>query len=211
MWPDRRNTFTLVVGILSCSIWVTAAAFPRCTLSVPLACYNDSAPRPVSYLAGGDIPTMTVQSCGLLCTVDGFTVVGATGNPAAGYCYCGAGIDPKAQVVANSFCNITCPGNRSENCGGVGFTRVYNMTCDGPLPPQPVGPPLPFGRACSQAATRGWRFCNVSLSLDERVADLVARIALSEIGPQLTSRESPAIPRLGLPGFYWGCVQYDLF
>ena len=63
---------------------------------------------------------------------------------------------------------------------------------------------LPAGRACSQAAAKAWKFCNTSLNLTERVTDLVNRITLEEAGPLLTARESPEIPRLGIPAFYWG-------
>jgi beta-glucosidase len=33
---------------------------------------------------------------------------------------------------------------------------------------------------------------------------LVNRISLLEAGALLTARESPGIPRLGIPAFYWG-------
>ena len=44
---------------------------------------------------------------------------------------------------------------------------------------------------CAKADTRG-------------AADLVARLTVYEYGPQLTARSAPAIPRLGLTGYYWG-------
>ena len=69
--------------------------------------------------------------------------------------------------------------------------------------PPPPGPGL-NGTACSQPESAAWAFCNRSLTVEERVADLVARLSLYEIGPQLTARHSPAIPRLGLPAYYWG-------
>ena len=48
--------------------------------------------------------------------------------------------------------------------------------------------------------------CNVSLTVEERVADLVSRIQPEEKAPLLTARESPlgGIPRLGLPEYDWG-------
>ena len=42
------------------------------------------------------------------------------------------------------------------------------------------------------------------MPLDERVTDLVNRITMAEAGAMLTARQSPAIPRLGIPEFYWG-------
>jgi len=67
-----------------------------------------------------------------------------------------------------------------------------------------VGPPLANGTACSQPEVRGLPFCDTTLSFGARATDLVGRIALAEMGPQLTARQAPAIPRLGLPSFYWG-------
>jgi beta-glucosidase-like glycosyl hydrolase len=67
-----------------------------------------------------------------------------------------------------------------------------------------VGPPLAAGRACSQPEVRGLPFCNASLPRAVRVADLVARLSLSELASQLQARSSAPIARLGLPAFYWG-------
>lgn len=47
-------------------------------------------------------------------------------------------------------------------------------------------------------------FCDTSLSVEDRLADLVPRVNLSDAGHQLTAREGPAIPELGLPSYYWG-------
>ena len=80
------------------------------------------------------------------------------------------------------------------------------MAAYGPITCSPEAPPsqlLPPGPACSQAASRAFKFCNTSLSLEARVADLVNRVSVAEAGALLTARESPAI-RLGIPAFYWG-------
>lgn len=82
-----------------------------------------------------------------------------------------------------------------------------------------VTPPAPSPvttRACLPPHDR-WAFCNTSLSLAERVDDLVSRLAPSEIPALLTAREggggSPGPPgnvsRLGLPEYDWGvnCVH----
>ncbi len=65
---------------------------------------------------------------------------------------------------------------------------------------QPATPAV----ACSDPVTRALPFCDVSLSFEARAADLVARFTLDELGPQLTARNAPAVPRLGLPPFYYG-------
>ncbi len=71
-------------------------------------------------------------------------------------------------------------------------------------------------RAC-QAPYNTFRFCNTSLSIEERVADLVSQLQDSEIVPQITARHggggSPGpddnVTRLGLPEFDWGlnCIH----
>ena len=118
------------------------------------------------------------------------------------WCYCGAAIAPRAVPAPAGDCSIPCPTNASQTCGGNYRLSVYGVACDGPLPPPPT--PLAPGPACSQPETRGLPFCNTALPLTARVADLVGRIELQEIGPQLTARNSPAIPRLGINAFYWG-------
>jgi len=47
-------------------------------------------------------------------------------------------------------------------------------------------------------------FCNESLPQEQRLADLVQRIQDTEIGAQLTARQSSSVPRIGLPAYYWG-------
>ena len=61
-------------------------------------------------------------------------------------------------------------------------------------------------RACHLPGHTDYPFCNVSLTMEERVADLVSRIRPEEKAPLLTARESPlgGIPRLGLPEYDWG-------
>ena len=53
----------------------------------------------------------------------------------------------------------------------------------------------------SASALDPWR--NTSIPIPERVADLIARLSLSEKGSLLSSA-TPAIDRLGIPAFNWG-------
>jgi beta-D-xylosidase 4 len=66
-------------------------------------------------------------------------------------------------------------------------------------------------RACSTPETSNFPFCNTSLSIDERVWDLISRIEDNEKPPLLTARMSPGgnISRLGLPEYDWGanCIH----
>jgi beta-glucosidase len=59
----------------------------------------------------------------------------------------------------------------------------------------------PFVAFCQQAANN-YHFRNSSLSLEERVNDLVSRMTLQEKADQLLYT-APAIPRLGIPAYNW--------
>lgn len=86
--------------------------------------------------------------------------------------------------------------------------------------PSPVPPPGPhhhppvsgYNTACkgpSDAAK--WAFCDTSLPREQRLADLVSRINISEMGSQLTARESSALERLGIPAYYYGTNALHAF
>lgn len=65
-------------------------------------------------------------------------------------------------------------------------------------------------RACTPPHD-SYAFCNVSLSLDERVDDLITRLTLDEKPQLLIARNSPKgnISRLGIPEYDWGgnCIH----
>ena len=165
-------------------------------------CFTDQgAPRALNYSLYQRTAT-SATDCATACAETGFPLSGVTGHSAPSplfFCYCGAAIVPGAKQAPGSDCGLACPTNVSEACGGNYRLSTYTAACDGPIPI-----PLAPGPACSQPETKGLNFCNTSLPLEDRVADLVGRINLAEIGPQLTARFSPAIPRLGVNAFYWG-------
>lgn len=165
-------------------------------------CYSDQAGPRALNLSIYTRSSLSATECTNSCASQGLEYAGLTGHPDPGatyYCYCGASITPGAVTAPAAQCSLPCPANASESCGGNYRLEVYRAACDGPIP-KPLAP----GPACSQPEVQGLPFCDTALPLTERVADLVARIALEEIGPQLTARYSPAIPRLGINAFYWG-------
>ena len=126
-------------------------------------------------------------------------------------CWCGCSLNGAATTLPNETCATPCGGTHASNgpCGGVAAMAAFLVECYPVAPPSTVcggngSHTLPKGRACSQAAAKAWAFCNTSLPLDERVTDLVGRISMAEAGALLTARQSPEIPRLGIPQFYWG-------
>jgi len=189
---------------------VSSQAVPNCKPVFPAyGCFNDqSGPHAVTNLVLDDTDnSLSVDYCTKVCTYLGFDLVGMTGHGAPQaeyYCYCGSSITSGAVPAPSGDCNLPCPQG-SGSCGGDYRMVIYNVSCDGPLPPPPTppGPPL-NGSACSQPESVNWPFCNKTLSYDERVKDLVSRISLFEIGPQLTARQAPSIPSLGVNAYYYG-------
>ena len=199
--------FTLLLG--SASAFWPPLPF-NCSVSPPsFSCFFDEPVRALPFLSLAADGSLTVELCAARCAADGFPFSGLTANPSppprgVAFCYCGAGVAAGAPPAPRANCSLPCPGDGAQACGGLGATAVWQLEGCGPLPPAPLGPPLPAGAACSQAASRGLPFCDDSLPLDARVEDLVGRLSLSEIAAQLQARSSAAVPRLGLPGFYWG-------
>eukprot|EP00045_Choanoeca_perplexa_P007877 m.72413 g.72413 ORF g.72413 m.72413 type:complete len:871 (+) comp14259_c0_seq1:160-2772(+) len=179
-----------------------------CTLTPSLGCFVDvsGTDRALTHIVIQLTSSMTLEDCMLKCQLANYSYAGATGhtNPSEAACYCDSQINTEAPHAPATDCNVPCPGNTSQNCGGVSRMNVYQGSCSNVPPQPPPSPPLPSGPACSQAAVKDLPFCDPTISIDERVTDLVDRLSIWEAGAQLTARQSPGIPRLGLPPFYWG-------
>lgn len=186
-------------------------------------CFKDFIPapgvppvRPLDHLASGPTQNMSVAGCASACAALGYPLGGVTsgsldnthGTPSPMYsCYCGCQLNEASPALPNQTCAAPCSGAPPGDgpCGAPGAMATFVAECVPRPPPSTVcnngTKPLPPGPACSQAAAKGWKFCDTSIALDDRVTDLVDRLLMSEAGPLLTARESPAIPRLGIPSF----------
>ena len=175
----------------------------QCT-PTPAGCYSDIGTRAID-IEIVSAEHMSSEICTDSCAGLGYAVSGVTGHGPPDqtfYCYCGISINPSAVPAPESECNVTCPNGAPVSCGGNYRMSLYNATnCDTPLPPPAQNL---NGTACTQPETINLPFCNTSLTFAERTRDLVGRITLAEIGPQLTARNSPPIPRLGIGAYYWG-------
>ncbi|XP_009391116.2 probable beta-D-xylosidase 7 [Musa acuminata AAA Group] len=60
----------------------------------------------------------------------------------------------------------------------------------------------PFACDPANPSTRNYGFCQTTLPIDKRAADLISRLTLEEKIQQL-GHIAPAIPRLGLPNYKW--------
>lgn len=83
-----------------------------------LACYSDVDPLKNNN-------TNTFQStgkCQPVCANAGYPVMALTGGST---CYCGDILPATMYVVDDSKCNSPCQGYDVENCGGIGYWRVF--------------------------------------------------------------------------------------
>lgn len=148
-------------------------------------------------------------------------VSGATGCTTHSDGFWGSGHD--LRMIVTSSATGCCAACRSDTaCGSWvwhtdlhecylhtsadGYVTASNVVAGVPSGPLPPVPPVPGeyvdGFACRDpGAAQEYKFCDPSLSLDERLADLVPRIADDEAGAQLTARQSPNISRIGLPSY----------
>ena len=191
-------------------------------------CFKDFVPAPgvppiraLGHHAQGPAANLTVAGCSSKCAALGFPLCGLVKGSGSSTkvatvaaqhsCWCGCSLNGAATTLPNDTCAAQCGGAHAGNgpCGGAAAMAAFRVECY-PAPPASTvcgsngSHTLPKGRACSQAAAKAWAFCNTSLPLDERVMDLVGRISMAEAGALLTARQSPEIPRLGIPAFYWG-------
>ncbi|XWS25264.1 hypothetical protein CRYUN_Cryun27aG0054300 [Craigia yunnanensis] len=60
----------------------------------------------------------------------------------------------------------------------------------------------PFSCDTSDPLTKSYPFCKTTLSINQRVQDLISRLTLDEKISQLVN-SAPAIPRLGIPDYEW--------
>eukprot|EP00750_Incisomonas_marina_P026433 INCI5908.12.p1 GENE.INCI5908.12~~INCI5908.12.p1 ORF type:complete len:877 (+),score=138.79 INCI5908.12:217-2847(+) len=188
-----------------------------------VGCFKDFVPAPgvppvraLAHFNGSGAPAeFGVEPCVTACRGQGYQLAGVTTSATVldrggfggkgsevDWCYCDCDVNQAAPPVVKSLC-----GNGTGfSPGEAGALAVYRVTAANPPPATDTCPSgsLPPGPACSQAAAQKWPFCNTSLPLDDRISDLVDRITLQEAGPLLTARQSPAVPRLGIPAFYWG-------
>ena len=194
-------------------------------------CFKDFVPAPgvppvraLSHRSAGPAANLSVASCAADCATLGFPLSGlvqgsgsltgggrAPASAATHSCWCDCSLNRAATVLPNQTCAAPCGAHSGDGpCGGEGAMATFLVECYPTTPPAPGvcggngSHVLPKGRACSQVEAKDWRFCDTSVPLDERVTDLVNRITMAEAGAMLTARQSPAIPRLGIPEFYWG-------
>ena len=91
-------------------------------------CYVDSGNRVLPYAVKRDY-SMTIEKCIAHCRSFNYVYAGVeTGHE----CWCGNKKPAENLKRHHSECSVTCPGNRSQQCGGVWRINVYStgLKCD---------------------------------------------------------------------------------
>ena len=75
---------------------------------------------------------------------------------------------------------MPCTGAAGETCGGVNAIEVFPFTCTGTVTPNYKG--------CVTALSKSQKYCDTSLTVDERIESMFANLTLDEkigmISPQ---------------------------
>jgi len=97
-----------------------------------LGCFEDSAPRILRHGAGSNPAITSFASCGDTCFQAGYSLAGVEYGDE---CYCGNAI--LYDYGSSEQCNMPCPGNPSNTCGGPDAMQVYS-TGAGPYTTPPT-------------------------------------------------------------------------
>ncbi|KAM7194466.1 putative fungistatic metabolite [Naviculisporaceae sp. PSN 640] len=105
-------------AILSCSSL-------RYVQSYAYGCYTEPSDGKQRALTGASYvnrDSMTVDECEYFCTGSGHRLWGVEYT---GECYCGNSLSPGSFPTFPDECNIPCPGNSNETCGGLRRLSLY--------------------------------------------------------------------------------------
>ena len=175
-----------------------ASATADCSLGAS-TCYVDDDKRILGadHFAGA----MSREYCSQHCSDKGFALAGVENGEE---CFCGNVLRADAKKASAGDCHHACKyGPAGEKCGGYWRLDVYNFSCSGTPVPQPRAPDYinnPCLNKTSPFAGQPW--CDPTLPMDERVADMVGRLTLAEKIAALNTQTTP-LPSLGLNGYNW--------
>lgn len=84
------------------------------------------------------VSTNTIESCTSACYNAGYTLAGTEYSVE---CWCGTSVQAGGAPASVSECNMVCPGNSTQYCGGPNRLNLYNYTGTPPTSPPPPPPP----------------------------------------------------------------------
>ncbi|KAJ9124771.1 hypothetical protein QFC24_003139 [Naganishia onofrii] len=114
-------------GPQALSVYVNPSAVR--TVSFPTnwaaqGCFQDNNDRVLTYQAWSGNTGTTVESCAAQCASSGYNIAGVEYGTE---CYCGNSFVGGAVALASSSCNMPCPGNGGESCGGSWAMSVASL------------------------------------------------------------------------------------
>jgi hypothetical protein len=188
---------------------VVSASNPACTITETVGCFVDCSyascrilQTEVAGTASGRDDKMTHEYCAMKGKAMGFGDSAMCGVEFGGQCFCGNSFHGSniSKVDLSECSTMKCPGNPNEDCGNANRMLVVKSHC-----PTPKVITNPSQSQCTDAAFSSLPFCNMSLLLDSRVADLVGRMTQSEkISLMGQGGSTSAVPRLGVASLPWG-------
>ena len=185
--------------VILAAVSASATAGLTCTAGKS-TCYKDFNSRILLRQYQPTAP-LTHEACAAECYACNFTLAGVEdGNQ----CFCGHKL---AQNVPATNCNMACPGDSTQMCGGNWAINVFDYTCTGGSPPDPNDPVCSDKELVNPCLdTKGkfasMPFCDATLDIDARVADAVSRLTIAEKISALGTGTG-ALPSLGLPPYNW--------
>lgn len=97
-----------------------------CIGAVPyshLGCFRDSSKKRLLSNYVKKLPNNSPTHCVNLCLQSGYLYAGVEyGNE----CFCGKTLPPQEFKLSNDLCNMECPKNPIEKCGGYFSISIYN-------------------------------------------------------------------------------------
>eukprot|EP00037_Helgoeca_nana_P012432 m.112865 g.112865 ORF g.112865 m.112865 type:complete len:481 (+) comp21444_c0_seq1:620-2062(+) len=150
------------------------------------------------YFAGAAAATCTTMADADCAGGDIDKINNATMTPGECCALCAAHPECVVAVVATDHTPVQCMLKSAECVSQPSANRIKCCSTD-PAQCRPPPPPPPY--ACPKALLP--RFCNVSLGIGDRVAELVGSMTTAEKIAQVGSNGVPTIERLGIPSYQW--------
>jgi len=131
----------------------TATRKPELLGWEPLGCYvDDSTLHNHTTKAGGD--RLTVSQCEAVCFSDNFEYAGVK---AGRDCWCGTFVGNSWTENQND-CNIPCPGDAAQICGGASVFNIFEAKTKDTLPPlSTASVPKTTSSTTNPSATPTWK------------------------------------------------------
>jgi hypothetical protein len=194
------------------SLVLLLAAVDGCAAVIPyscipneiLGCYDDGATDRIFTVEYDFMDSFVSQElCAAVCSNNNYPIAAVEFGT---QCFCGSDEQLATATKATmADCQaMTCPGNRSEYCGGADRMLAYKYSCQGER--------VPNNQACVESYTKAFGFCNQSLTIDQRLDDLSGRLNVSQkiamISPQpnlggTCSDHTAGVAALGIPQWTW--------